>query len=94
MLIMVFIYKEQASPALSGDLAPTPSPSAQEGEAGGEGEFGGLPRSEERSWGGGQEMRSVPFVAGGHSGRDQGDSPPPHTLFSIIYSFNGYLLST
>lgn len=41
MLIMVFIYKEQASPALPGDLAPTLSPSAQEGEAGGEREFGG-----------------------------------------------------
>lgn len=41
MLIMVFIYKEQASPALPGGLAPTPSPSAQEGEAGGKGSLGG-----------------------------------------------------
>lgn len=51
MLIMVFIYKEQVGPALPGDLPPTPSPSAQEGEAGGEGEFGGgLQRSKEGSW--------------------------------------------
>lgn len=50
MLIMVFIYKEQASPALPGDLPPA-SPSAQQGEAEGEGEFGGLQSSEEGSWG-------------------------------------------
>lgn len=37
---MVFIYKEPASPALPGDLPPSP-PSAQQGEAEGEGELGG-----------------------------------------------------
>lgn len=69
MLIMVFIYKEQASPALPGDL-PLPSPSAQEGEAGGEWEFGGLQKEcggeSERVY----EMRSGPSVAGAHSERD------------------------
>ena len=70
MLIMVFIYKEQVGPALPGDLPPTPSPSAHEGEAGGEGEFGGGYKGVRKGVGRGQEMRSEPSVADGQSERD------------------------
>lgn len=69
MLIMVFIYKEQASPALPGDLPPPIPPQPRRERLGEKRNLGGY-KGGRKGVGGGQEMRSGLSVADGHSGRD------------------------
>lgn len=75
MLIMVFIYKEQAGPALPRDLPLPPLPRREKLRE--KGNWGGAAEEIRRGVEGGYEMRSGPSVPGGLSGRDLGD---PHLL--------------